>query len=174
MTSTVRELRPLCWTVDTGSGGGPTAPTVRTLLFAAEGDPAKRPTKCQLLHPLQVRDEVSQGQQAYLAPFKLHCRSLDLQFIFLGKTKPPLQTAGLRPGCALFTSLLHRCLTFYLWFCGCWTALFPQCDNTAVSLCTQFKCHMLTAGRIKRCLLPQRSRGPAPPVDTQTIRMRIE
>lgn len=64
-TSTVRELRPPCWTVHTGSGGGLTAPTVRMSVFAAGGDPAKRLTKCQLSHLPQVRDEVQQGQHAY-------------------------------------------------------------------------------------------------------------
>lgn len=38
----------------------------------------------------------------------------------------------------------------------------------------EFKCHMLTAERIKQCLLSQHPRGPVPPVDTQSIRIRIE
>ena len=51
----MRGLSSPCWTVDTVSGDGPTAPTARTLVFAAEGDPARRPMKCQLFHLPQVR-----------------------------------------------------------------------------------------------------------------------
>lgn len=55
--STVRDQRPPCWTVNTGSGGGPTAPTAKTSGFAAGADPATRPTRCRSSHLQQVRDD---------------------------------------------------------------------------------------------------------------------
>lgn len=60
-TSTVRDPKPPCWTVHTGSGDGLTARTVRMLVFAAGVDTAKTPMMCRLSHLPQVRDEDEEG-----------------------------------------------------------------------------------------------------------------